>query len=134
MKIYNTYQNNEPGLGSHSDSRGAITDIFYKRNMNHGCIITNEPNAVRGNHYHKFTTQYTYVLAGDLIYYSQPVDKSQAVQAYHAKIGDFIISEPNEVHTLKSGDQGSVFIAFTEGPRGGEDYESDTYRVDSIVS
>jgi hypothetical protein len=28
---------------------------------------------------------------------------------------------------------GCTFIAFAEGPRGGEDYESDTYRVDSIV-
>jgi quercetin dioxygenase-like cupin family protein len=134
MKVYNIYQNNEPGLGSHSDDRGQIHDVFYKHNMNHGCIITNEPNAVRGNHYHKFTTQYTFVVEGELTYYSQPVDQSKAVDMYQAKKGDFIISEPNEVHTLKSGPNGCVFIAFTEGPRGGEDYESDTYRVDSIVS
>lgn len=134
MKVYNIYQNNEPGLGSHTDERGRITDIFYQSNMNHGCIITNSPDAIRGNHYHKHTTQYTYVLLGNLTYYSQPVDQSQPVAVYQAVPGDVIISPPNEIHTLKSGADGCTFIAFAAGPRGGSDYESDTYRVDSIVS
>jgi hypothetical protein len=34
---------------------------------------------------------------------------------------------------MKSGPDGCTFIAFAEGPRGGADYESDTYRVESIV-
>lgn len=134
MKVYNIYQNAEPGLGAFTDERGDITDVFYKLNINHGCMIASKPDAVRGNHYHKLTTQYTFVTAGNLTYYSQPVDQSKPVETYQAKVGDFIISEPNEVHTLKAGSDGCVFLAFTEGPRGGEDYESDTYRVDSIVS
>ena len=101
--------------------------------MNHACIITNEPGAVRGNHYHKHTTQYTYILAGNLVYYSQPIHSTAPADVYVAAPGDFIISEPNEIHAMKAGSEGCTFIAFAAGPRGGEDYENDTYRVESIV-
>ena len=133
MKYYNINKNIEKGLGQHTDDRGTITDLFYARNMNHGCIITNAPLAVRGNHYHKLTTQYTLVLSGTLTYYSKPVDSDEPAQAFVAGHGDMIISEPNEIHAMRTGEHGCAFLAFAEGPRGGEDYESDTYRVDSIV-
>ncbi len=133
MKVYNIYENQEPGLGSFRDERGQITDSFYQAQMNHACIITNRPGAVRGNHYHKYTTQYTYILSGNLIYYSQPVGSDKPADQYVASPGDFIISEPNEIHAMKSCTEGSTFIAFAAGPRGGEDYENDTYRVASIV-
>lgn len=133
MKYYNVAINTEPGLGSFQDDRGSIVDIFYKKAINHGCIISNNPGAVRGNHYHNHTVQYTYVIAGDLTYYSQPADKSEPVSTYVAVTGDVIISEPNEIHAMKAGEYGCVFIAFAEGPRGGEDYETDTIRVDSII-
>jgi dTDP-4-dehydrorhamnose 3,5-epimerase-like enzyme len=134
MKYYNINKNIEKGLGQFTDERGAITDLFYKANMNHGCIITNTPKAVRGNHYHKLTTQYTLVLNGTLNYYSKPVDSDEPVQLFVASHGDMIISEPGEIHAMRAGEHGCTFIAFAEGPRGGEDYESDTYRVDSIVT
>lgn len=134
MKYYNINKNIEKGLGQFTDDRGTITDIFYGKAMNHGCIITNEPGAVRGNHYHKLTTQYTLVLNGTLNYYSKPVDSTEPPQLFVAGHGDMIISEPNEIHAMKTGEHGCTFLAFAEGPRGGEDYEKDTYRVDSIVS
>jgi mannose-6-phosphate isomerase-like protein (cupin superfamily) len=133
MKYYNINKNTEPGLGSFSDDRGSITDIFFKKNMNHACIITNAPGAVRANHYHKHTTQYTYILEGVLHYYSKPVDSDESPTAIVATAGDMIISEPNEIHAMKAGTFGCTFIAFAEGPRGGEDYENDTYRVESII-
>jgi oxalate decarboxylase/phosphoglucose isomerase-like protein (cupin superfamily) len=133
MKHYNIVENSESGLGSFKDDRGSITDIFYKKSINHGCVISNTPGAVRGNHYHNHTIQYTYILAGNLTYYSQPMDKSESVSAYDAVPGDFIISDPTEIHAMKAGANGCVFIAFAEGPRGGEDYEKDTVRVDSII-
>lgn len=133
MKVYNIYENTEHNLGSFSDQRGNITDIFYGKAINHGCIITNEPNAVRGNHYHNHTTQYTYILTGTLAYYASDLNRTQVVR-HDAVPGDMIISEPNEIHAMKAGSDGCVFIAFAEGPRGGEDYEKDTIRVDSIVN
>jgi oxalate decarboxylase/phosphoglucose isomerase-like protein (cupin superfamily) len=132
MKVYNIYKNSEAGLSSFSDSRGSITDIFFKKSINHGCIITNEPGAIRGNHYHNHTTQYTYVLLGTLTYYSSKVG-SDVIEKYEAIAGDMIISEPREIHAMKTNGDGCTFIAFAEGPRGGADYETDTVRVDSII-
>jgi len=132
MKHYNINHNAEKGLGQHTDERGTITDMFYAKTINHGCIITNKPLAVRGNHYHKLTTQYTLVLSGSLNYYARALD-SNDIQTFTAIHGDMIISEPGEIHAMRAGEHGCTFMAFAEGPRGGEDYESDTYRVDSIV-
>jgi oxalate decarboxylase/phosphoglucose isomerase-like protein (cupin superfamily) len=134
MKSYNIYSSvTEAGLGSFQDERGTIHDIFYAANMNHACIITNQPGAIRGNHYHKFTTQYTYILSGTLTYYSKIVGDDEPAQAFTAVPGDMIISEPYEIHAMMSGAAGCAFIAFAEGPRGGEDYETDTYRVENII-
>ena len=55
MKHYNILDNTETGLGSFVDQRGSITDIFYSKSINHGCVITNTPGSVRGNHYHNHT-------------------------------------------------------------------------------
>jgi hypothetical protein len=60
-------------------------------------------------------------------------DSDEPAERYQAVGGDFIISAPNEIHALRAGPQGCVFMAFAEGPRGGEEYESDTFRVDSII-
>ena len=133
MKHYNIFDNTEQGLGVHKDERGVIADLFAKSNMNSGCLISNAPGAVRANHYHKLTTQYTYIVAGTTQYYSKPVDSDEPAELFEAKSGDFIISAPNEIHALRAGPQGCVFMAFAEGPRGGEEYESDTFRVDSII-
>ena len=35
------------------DKRGSISDIFYKKNINHVAIIKSKKGALRGNHYHK---------------------------------------------------------------------------------
>ena len=133
MKFYNIYNNNEKGLGSFADDRGTITDIFHLIDMNSACLITNTPGAVRANHYHKHTTQYTYILSGTLDYYSKPVSSEEPANAITAVAGDFIISEPNEIHAMRAGADGCTLIAFAQGPRGGEDYENDTFRVDSII-
>jgi quercetin dioxygenase-like cupin family protein len=136
MKTYNIYsQHGLPGLGAFKDDRGSITDIFYQANMNHGCVITNQPGAVRGNHYHKLTTQYTFVMSGTLTYYSKNLYiTDQPPNVLQASAGDMIISEPFEIHAMRAGPDGCTFIAFAEGPRGGADYESDTYRVDDITA
>ena len=133
MKHYNIYNNSEKGLGSFTDDRGTITDIFHLIDINSACLITNMPGAVRANHYHKQTTQYTYILSGSLDYYSKPVDSEEPANVVTAGVGDFIISEPNEIHAWRTGAEGCTLIAFAQGPRGGEDYENDTFRVNSII-
>ena len=49
------------------DNRGIITDIIVKERIDYVTIITNKKGAVRGNHYHKETIQYLYVLEGSIL-------------------------------------------------------------------
>ena len=37
------------------DSRGSISDIFYKKNINHVAIIKSKAGVKRGDHFHKKT-------------------------------------------------------------------------------
>ena len=65
-----------------TDERGSISDIFYKTNIEHAAIIkTNEGNIIRGNHYHKLTTQHIFMTQGSLRYWYRPVDGSEPTQS-----------------------------------------------------
>ena len=120
-------------LEYHSDDRGAIVDVFYNENIHHVAVVTSMPNSVRGNHYHKQSTQHMLVTKGSLEYWYKPVDSNEEPSMVLAKVGDLISTPPNEIHTLVIKDDGNEFIVFSEGLRGGKDYESDTYRVPSII-
>jgi len=133
MKVINVYQEINYPLEVHSDSRGLISDVFYNVNINHVAIIKSEPNVVRGNHYHKETTQHMLITKGELEYWYKPLDSIEPAKMYLSKVGDLISTEPYEIHALKITENGNEFVVFSEGKRGGMDYESDTFRVDSII-
>ena len=48
------------------DERGDITDILAKDPVDFVTIITSKKGSTRGNHYHKLTYQYVYVLTGSI--------------------------------------------------------------------
>ena len=132
MKKYNIFTSLPENLGSFEDHRGTITDIFYKVELNHVAIINSVPNAERGNHYHARSTQHMYIISGSLEYWYKSKDMNKS--AFELCLpGDVITSDKNEIHALKIGAEGCLFMAFTEGVRGGEDYESDTFRVENIM-
>ena len=110
------------------DSRGSITDIFYKKNIQHVAIITSKPNIKRGDHYQKKTTQWMYITKGSLEYWYKPLKSNAKPKVKLLKVGDLVETPPNEMHALKIGKKGNEFIVFTIGKRGGKDYENDTYR------
>jgi NAD(P)-dependent dehydrogenase (short-subunit alcohol dehydrogenase family) len=120
-------------LELHADTRGRIADIFYGGNINHVAIIESSPNAIRGNHYHKETTQHILMLSGGLEYWYKDVNSSEPAKCRVVKQFELISTSPNEIHALRILPVGNVFIVFSEGKRGGKDYESDTYRVPSII-
>lgn len=133
MKVINIYENENPLLEVHKDLRGVIADVFYNAQINHVAVITSEPNIVRGNHYHKESTQHMLITKGELEYWYKPLDSAEPAKMYLTKIGDLISTEPYEVHALKITDRGNEFVVFAEGKRGGGDYELDTFRVESII-
>ena len=61
------------------DKRGLIADIIYNDKINHIAYITTKKNGIRGNHYHKKTIQYTFVLDGTIKYYL----KKKSGKKYH---------------------------------------------------
>ena len=130
----NIWLNLPLNLEIHKDNRGVICDIFYNKNINHVAAIDTEPNSVRGNHYHKETTQHILITEGELEYWFCEVSKiSLGSQKIIAKKGDLVTTPPYEIHALKINIK-NQFIVFSEGLRGGKDYEKDTFRVNNIIN
>ena len=113
---------------SFKDKRGFVSDIFYKKNIQHVAVIKSKPNVRRGDHFHKKTTQWILITKGSLEYWYKKLNSKQKPKKKKLKYGDLLETPPNEMHALKIGKNGNEFIVFTLGKRGGRDYESDTYR------
>jgi len=133
MKIKNIWADIESPLELHTDDRGAIADIFYDDNIKHVAIVDSEPNVLRGNHYHKHSTQHMLMTRGSLEYWYKPLHSEEPAQMVLAQVGDLVSTPPNEIHALVIRGDGNQFLVFSEGMRGGMDYESDTFRVPCIV-
>ena len=133
MKIKSIWKSVLDPLEMHVDDRGSIVDLFYNEDINHVASVTSEPNAIRGNHYHKETTQHMLMTKGSLEYWYKPANSDEAPQMVIANEGDLVSTRPNEIHALRIGPEGNEFIVFSQGKRGGKDYESDTFRVDNII-
>ena len=133
MKIRNIWKDVKEPLELHNDDRGSIVDLFYNEDINHVATVTSEPNVIRGNHYHKETTQHMLMIKGSLEYWYKTVDSNEEAQMVVAKEGDLVSTGPNEIHALRIGPEGNEFVVFSQGKRGGKDYESDTFRVENII-
>ena len=58
------------------DKRGFILDIFINKPKDHCTLVSFNKKAIRGNHYHKKSTQYSFVISGKLNLYYCKVDKT----------------------------------------------------------
>lgn len=128
----NIFINVEDPLEIHEDERGLIVDIFYKYKIDHVAYIFTKKGRIRGNHYHKDTTQYTLILKGKVEYWEKKLSSTKTKKTV-CKKGDIILSKPNVIHAFKYL-KDSNMIVFTVGPRGGKNYEDDTFRVNSIIN
>ena len=97
-----------------------------KKNINAVTFISQKKNKVRGNHYHKKTIQWNYLLKGKITIYSKFKNKKKSIIL---KVGDLVVTSKNEHHAIKA-NKDSEFLVFTQGPRGGKEYENDTFRLD----
>ncbi len=105
---------------AHSDSRGTIQDLLIGIEINAVTIVTFATGAIRGNHYHKKTTQWNYCLEGEIRYVSRSMNGS--IEECILKKGDFVVTKENESHALQ-GITESKLLVLTKGPRAGEAYE-----------
>lgn len=114
----------EPGLGTHSDERGVIRDLF-EGHLDAVTRIDSVMGAVRGNHTHQLTTQWTYVLDGMMTFYWLEDD---GVHERIAGPGE-IVCEPAGVPHAWLSNTATTVLVFTRGPRSGQAYETDTIRL-----
>ena len=114
------------------DDRGIIMDIFTSEPKDHGALITFNKGVQRANHYHKESTQYTFLVSGRLLMRSADVSEKGVISnAYKESILEpytLVKHNPFEAHAFKS-NESSTILAFACGLRGGEDYEKDVYRL-----
>jgi quercetin dioxygenase-like cupin family protein len=132
MKNKNIWFPPESPLELHEDNRGKIVDIFYKKNINHVAVVQSVKGSVRGNHYHRLTTQHMLITKGSLEYWHKPLNSELDAECVLLKEGDFVSTPPNEIHALNIVED-NEFVVFTEGVRGGKDYEQDTFRLDESI-
>lgn len=112
---------------SFQDARGEIIDLLEHETINAVTIVTFKKGAVRGNHYHKHTIQWNYLVSGTIRLLSQ--EPGRDVVEVILTPGEMAMTEANVSHALV-GLADSVLMVFTRGPRGGKEYETDTYRLD----
>tara|TARA_B100001057_G_C22871425_1_gene959112 strand:- start:15081 stop:15461 length:381 start_codon:yes stop_codon:yes gene_type:complete len=109
------------------DNRGIIVDLLQK-NVNSFTYVTIKKGKVRGNHYHKKTIQWNFVLSGKVnLFYKKNV-KSKNVKKILLKKNDFVMCDKLEPHAFKSLTDCELLV-LTKGPRQGKEYESDTFRL-----
>lgn len=110
-----------------NDDRGEIIDLLENEVINATTIITFTNGAVRANHYHKETYQWNYVISGRIKLVTQFPGEDAVVTVMEK--GDLVVTVPNERHALL-GMEESELLVLTKGPRGGSEYESDTFRLE----
>jgi oxalate decarboxylase/phosphoglucose isomerase-like protein (cupin superfamily) len=109
------------------DARGIIADVMAGTMVDAITLITSKKGASRGNHYHKRTRQWVYVLSGKL----RCLARTPGGKTLRRVVGPGALIEnpPREQHTFVAL-KDSAFLSISAGPRRGKDYEKDTFRLD----
>ena len=110
-------------LETHKDKRGIIKDLMVSKNFS-VTYITFKKGTVRGNHYHKQTTQMDYIVSGRVKCYK--IDSSSA---FLMKSGDSAFHKVNEPHAYR-GLADTEMISICIGKRIGKNYSKDTYKLE----
>ena len=111
---------------THRDKRGIIIDLLERKKINSITFITLKKGMVRGNHYHKKTIQWNYLLKGKIELFTKK--RNNKIKKIILIKGDMAETSKNEKHAIRA-IKDSEFLVFTQGPRGGKNYEKDTFRL-----
>ena len=111
---------------NHRDTRGVIIDLLEKKKINAITYITQKKGKIRGNHFHKKTIQWNYLIKGKIKVVTKK--RNKGMQEMILSRGDLVVTSLNESHAIKAIEY-SEYLVFTQGPRGGKEYEKDTFRL-----
>lgn len=109
------------------DNRGAIYDILEVP-VGHVGMITSKKGAVRGNHYHKKSTQYTYLVSGSAEYLQRDTRGDSKLESVVLLPGDLVETPPLVIHAMRFLED-STILDITTSSRESGGYENDTVRV-----
>jgi quercetin dioxygenase-like cupin family protein len=113
----------------HTDERGSIFDLI-EDTVGHVGFITFKAGAVRANHYHKVSTQYSYVLKGEIELTTANVDGSNRKVERLTK--GMLTKIPAEVvHAYKALTDAEI-LDMTTLSRSDDGYEADTVRMQIV--
>lgn len=88
----------------HQDPRGSITGIINSGQWEELNYITSVKNTIRGNHYHKTTTELFIILSGIIKVTFERIENDKATSEFeikHFKSRDAFIVNPNTSHTFE---------------------------------
>lgn len=106
------------------DERGVIQDLLGP--VDAVTQIFTKAGAVRGNHIHRQTTQYTYVCWGEL---TAAWIEDDGVHEKTYGPGSLITEAAGIPHAWRAETDCTVLV-LTKGPRSGASYETDTQRLE----
>ena len=112
---------------NYRDRRGVIIDLLEKKKINAITFITQNKGKVRGNHFHKKTIQWNYLIKGKINIITKK--KNRRIKEKIMLKGDLVVTSANESHAIKA-IRYSEYLIFTQGLRGGKEYENDTFRLE----
>lgn len=108
------------------DDRGVIQDLLAGP-IDSVTEIFTRAGAVRGNHTHAETVQWTYVVRGKLLVAFR-VPGEKVIRECEYGPGELVLERAGVPHAWKALEDTTVLV-FTRGPRSGANYESDTQRL-----
>lgn len=107
------------------DHRGVIQDLLGQ--VDAVTEIYTRAGSLRGNHLHRQTTQWTYIVSGHMRIVNRDPDGTTRDQVYGP--GELSCSPPGTAHAWQTADEDCTVLVFARGPRAGEAYESDVIRL-----
>ncbi len=112
------------------DKRGEIFDILKSRVEHVGMVTFKKSGIERGNHYHKKSIQYSFVISGKL---KLIISNIEGGNRKSLKLGpnSFSVIPPGIVHTYISLEP-AIMIFLTTTHRRDKNYEENTCRVKKI--
>ncbi len=105
-------------------------DILEGVPIKHVGLVTFTKGVVRGNHYHKKQTQYTYLLEGEIKLVTRKASGGKVTTTI-TKPGDFISIPPGFVHAYVAIKKSSI-VVLTNFSRSIKKYEDDTFRIQLV--
>lgn len=105
------------------DERGVIQDLLGP--VDAVTYIFTRAGAVRGNHIHQRTTQWTWICYGRM---TVAWTEDDGVHTREASAGELIHEPAGIPHAWKAQNDCEVLV-FTKGPRSGQAYETDVTRL-----